>query len=318
MAGSGNPDSFNKNENSAAQKLRLASNSNDEERPRLRLAIQKEGRLTDQTIALLRSVGLDFDSYKQKLFSNCRNFELDILYSRDDDIPEYLATGTADLGVVGQNLIFEEGVDVAELLPLGYGHCSLVVAVPKDSGITDVSQLQGKKIATSYPKSAKKFLDNLGIQADLITLSGAVELAPNLGLSHGIVEITATGSSLVLNELVAIRDILKSEAVIAANHDSLKHPYKKRNIERLLVRLRAAQAAKRSKYVVMNVPRATLDTVISVVPGLKSPTVVPLVDPDWVAVHTVVQEDTFWEVMEQLKEAGAGGILVVPIEKMLL
>ncbi len=299
-------------------KLKLASNSNDEAKPRLRLAIQKEGRLTEHTLDLLRSIGLQFDSYKQRLFSTVRNFELDILYSRDDDIPEYLASGTADLGVVGQNLIFEEGVDVEELAPVGFGHCTLVVAVPKESGITDIQQLNGKKIASSYPKSARKFLDKYNIQADLVNLSGAVELAPNLGVANAIVEITATGSSLILNDLVAIHEILKSQAVLAANHQSLAHPYKARNIERLLVRIKAALAAKQYKYIVMNAPRHKLEDIKKVVPGLKSPTIVPLADPDWVAVHTVVTEDAFWEIMEQLKEAGAGGILVVPIEKILL
>ncbi len=298
--------------------VRLSSNANSEERPRLRLAIQKEGRLTDHTLSLLRSIGLEFESYKQRLFSSVRNFELDILYSRDDDIPEYLASGTADLGVVGQNLLFEEGVDVTELQPVGFGHCSLVLAVPKESHISDPLQLAGKKIATSYPKSAQKYLRSIGIQAEVVTLSGAVELAPNLGVAQAIVEITATGSSLALNDLIAINTIMKSEAVLAANKTSLEHPYKARNINRLLVRVRAALAARHHKYLVMNVPRHALDHVISLVPGLKSPTVVPLADPDWVAVHTVIKQDTFWEVIEQLREAGAGGILVVPIEQILL
>jgi len=299
------------------EKLRLRSNSNEEAQPRLRLAIQKEGRLTEQTLSLLHSVGLEFESYKQRLFSTCYNFELDILYSRDDDIPEYIASGTADLGVVGQNLIFEEGVDLAELLPIGFGHCSLVVAVPKESGITEVKQLAGKKIATSYPKSAQKFLSSQGIAADIITLSGSVELAPHLGVAQGIVEITATGSSLILNDLVAIETILNSEAVIAANRDSLAHPYKARNIERLMVRIKSALLARQSKYIVMNAPKVALARILEIVPGLKSPTIVPLADPDWVAVHTVINEDVFWDVIEQLREAGAGGILVVPIEKLL-
>jgi ATP phosphoribosyltransferase len=297
---------------------RLGSNSNSEEQPRLRLAIQKEGRLTDHTLNLLRQVGLEFDSYKQRLFSTVQNFEMDILFSRDDDIPEYIATGTVDLGVVGQNLIHEEGVDITELQPVGFGHCSLVVAVPKDSGITSPAQLGGAKIATSYPKSAQKYLQSLGVSAEVVTLSGAVELAPSLGLADAIVEITATGSSLALNDLAPIETILKSEAVLAANKNSLQHPYKARNINRLLVRVRAALSAKEFKYLVMNVPRRNLERVVSVVPGLKSPTVVPLMDPEWVGVHTVIRQDTFWEVIEQLKEAGAGGILVVPIEQIVM
>jgi ATP phosphoribosyltransferase len=300
------------------RQARLGSNSNSEEHPRLRLAIQKEGRLTDHTLNLLRKVGLEFDSYKQRLFSTVSNFEMDILFSRDDDIPEYLASGTVDLGVVGQNLIYEEGVDVAELQPVGFGHCSLVVAVPKESGITDPRQLGGLKVASSYPKSAEKYLKSIGVTAEVVTLSGAVELAPNLGVADAIVEITATGSSLALNDLVPIETIIKSEAVLAANKNSLEHPYKLRNINRLLVRVRAALVAVEFKYLVMNVPRKNLDRVVAAVPGLKSPTVVPLVDPDWVGVHTVIRQDTFWEVIEQLKEAGAGGILVVPIEQIVL
>lgn len=297
---------------------RLGSNSNSEEQPRLRLAIQKEGRLTDHTLNLLRQIGLEFDSYKQRLFSTVQNFEMDILFSRDDDIPEYIATGTVDLGVVGQNLIHEEGVDITELQPVGFGHCSLVVAVPKESGLTSPVQLGGTKIATSYPKSAQKYLQRIGVTAEVVTLSGAVELAPNLGLANAIIEITATGSSLALNDLVPIETILKSEAVLAANKNSLQHPYKAKNINRLLVRVRAALSAKDFKYLVMNVPRRNLEKVVSVVPGLKSPTVVPLMDPEWVGVHTVIRQDTFWEVIEQLKEAGAGGILVVPIEQIVM
>src|SRR4051794_9007844 len=300
------------------RQAKLASNSNSEEQPRLRLAIQKEGRLTDHTLNLLRGVGLEFDSYKQRLFSTVSNFEMDILFSRDDDIPEYIATGTVDLGVVGQNLIHEEGVDVTELQPVGFGHCSLVVAVPKESGITSPAQLGGKKIATSYPKSAQKYLQSIGVSAEVVTLSGAVELAPRLGVANAIIEITATGSSLALNDLAPIETILKSEAVLAANKNSLQHPYKARNINRLLVRVRAALSAKEFKYLVMNVPRRNLEKVVSVVPGLKSPTVVPLMDPEWVGVHTVIRQDTFWEVIEQLKEAGAGGILVVPIEQIVM
>jgi ATP phosphoribosyltransferase len=301
-----------------SNQIKLASNSNLEAKPRLRLAIQKEGRLTEHTLNLLRSIGLEFDSYKQRLFSSVSNFELDLMYTRDDDIPEYVASGTADLGVVGQNLIFEEGVEVEELVQVGFGNCKVVVAVPKESGIHEISQLNGKKIATSYPKTAEKFLRHHGVVAEIITLSGAVELAPNLGLCNAIIEITATGSSLVLNDLVAIHEVLKSEAVLVCNKESLAHPYKARNIQRLIVRIKAAMAARNYKYVVMNAPIDALEDIKKAVPGLKSPTIVPLSDPNWVAVHVAVMEETFWEVMERLKEAGAGGILVVPIEKILL
>ena len=288
---------------------------------RLRLAIQKEGRLTDYSLTLLRSVGLEFDSYKQRLLSRVRNFDLDILYSRDDDIPSYLASGTVDLAVIGQNLLFEEGVGddaVIELLPLGFGQCRLVVAVPKESGISSPRQLVGQRVATSYPRSAKRYFDNLGVAIEPITISGAVEMTPSLGIAQAIVEITATGSGLIMHDLVAIADIMQSEAVLAVNARTYADPDKRRTIERLMLRIRAAHAAKNYKYLMMNAPEASLDRIRAIVPGLKSPTVIPIATPGWVAVHTVVKEEVFWDIMEQLREAGAGEILVVPIEKILL
>jgi ATP phosphoribosyltransferase len=284
----------------------------------LRLAIQKEGRLTDDTLALLRSIGLEFESFRRKLFSNCRNFPLALLHTRDDDIPEYVSAGTVDLGIVGRNLLHEEGAVVEELLPLGFGYCSLVVAVPKESPITHVEQLAGAKIATSYPRSAQRFFDEQRVPVEIITISGSVEVAPLLGLSSAIVDLTATGSSLVLNDLRPIYTILESEAVLAAHPAVLADAGKKAQIDRLLLRIKGVLAAKRYRYVMMNAPRAALDQIYHIVPGLKMPTVVPLSDPEWVAVHTAVSEDVFWEVIEALREAGASEILVSPIEKLVL
>ena len=289
-----------------------------ESAPRLRMAIQKDGRLTEQTVALLRGIGLDFDVYEQRLYSAVRNFGLDLLFTRDDDIPRYVASGTADLGVVGRNLIDEEGAEVTELLPLGFGHCALVLAVPKEGGASRLEDLAGRRIATKYPRTAGRFLATRGIEAELIVLSGALELAPVLNLASAIIDISASGSSLVAHDLVPLHEISRSEAVLVAHPAATTHEAKGTLIQRLLVRLRASLAARQYKYVVMNAPESAVQAIARIVPGLRSPTVVPLVEPGWVALHTVVREDTFWEVMEQLKEAGAGGILVAPIEKMLL
>lgn len=284
----------------------------------LKLAMQRSGRLTDDTLALLRSVGLSVESYGQRLFADCRNFPLSLLYGRDDDIPEYVASGTVDLGVVGQNLLYEEGVDVAEMLSLGFGYCKLVLAAHKDAPIAGAADLRGKRIATSYPRSAARFFAEQGVQVEIVTLSGSVEVAPALGLADAIVELTATGSTLLLHDLRTVEVILESEAVLVANKQALTDPRKRQNIDRLIVRLRSAQDARQYKYVMMNAPRAALPAIQTLTPGLKSPTIVPLNDPEWVAVHTVIKEDEFWDIIEQLRAAGASEILVTSIEKLLL
>lgn len=284
----------------------------------LRLAVQRQGRLTDSTLALLHAIGLEFESYNQRLFSPCRNFPLALLYARDDDIPEYVSAGTVDAGVVGQNLVHEEGAHVAELLTLGYGYCTLVLAVPKESGAQEPRDLSGARVATSYPNSARAYFARHGVHdVEIITLSGSVEVAPGLGLSDAIVEITATGSTLLLNDLRPIDTVLESQAALVANHAALANPAKRADLDRLLMRIKAVGAGRRYKYVMMNAPRRALPEIRQILPGLKEPTVVPLADPDWVAVHAGVQEETFWEVIEGLHKAGASEILVVPIEKLV-
>jgi ATP phosphoribosyltransferase len=284
----------------------------------LRLAIQKEGRLTEQTMSLLHTAGLEFESYRRQLFAACRNFDLELLYVRDDDIPEYVAEGVVDLGIVGQNLVAEYGFDVREVQPLGFGYCRLVVAVADESEVSDPNQLAGCKIATSYPKSAQRYFDSLGVDVTLIPISGSVELAPALGVATAVVELTATGSTLRINDLRAVDTVLTSEATVVANPRSYETPARRRNIDRLLMRLRAVLAAKAHKYVMMNVPRTALERIEQVAPGMKSPTIVPLADPDWVAIHTAISEEFFWDIIEALREAGATEILVSPIEKLIL
>lgn len=285
---------------------------------RLRLAIQRNGRLTDETLKLLHVIGLEFESYGQKLLSRCRNFPLSILYGRDDDIPGYVGLGTADLGIVGRNLIFEEGVDVVELTPLGFGYCQLVIAVLRDSPYQTFQDVANVKLASSYPNSAKRFFAEHGASPDVISISGSVEMAPSLGLADAIVELTATGSTLLLNDLRQIHTILESEAVLVANPASMADPEKRLYIDRLMLRINAVRAAKRYKYVMMNAPRAQLAAIKAVVPGLKSPTVVPLDMDGWVAIHTAIEEEVFWECIEKLREAGASEILVSSLDKLLL
>ena len=267
---------------------------------------------------MLRGIGLQFEDYQQRLLTPCRNFPLDMLYGRDDDIPEYVADGTVDLGVVGRNVLCEKQAKVEELLNLGFGYCSLVVAVPNESDVREPSQLAGHRVATSYPRSAREYFERLGVEVELVSLSGSVEVAPSLGIASAIVDLTATGSTLVLNDLRLVATIFESEAMLIANPESLRRADVKQDIERLLVRVRGSLAARRFKYIMMNVPRSALPAVQRITPGLKSPTIVPLAEPDWVAVHTVIQENEFWEVIERLKEAGASEILVSPIEKLLL
>ncbi len=284
----------------------------------LKMAVQRSGRLTQDTLDLLHTIGLQFESYGQRLFSHCRNFPLSILYARDDDIPGYIGLGTVDLGIVGRNLIHEENVAAEELVPLGFGYCELVVATLRDATYTEPKQLLNARIATSYPASARRYFHELGGAPEIITISGSVEVAPSLGLADAIVELTATGSTLLLNDLRPLATILESEAVLAANPNALADPAKRANIDRLLLRIDAVRAAKRYKYLMMNAPEAALPAIRAVVPGLKAPTIVPLADPGWVAVHTAVEEDAFWESIERLRAAGATEILVSSLEKLLL
>jgi ATP phosphoribosyltransferase len=286
----------------------------------LRLAVQKEGRLTEQTLELLHHCGLEFDSYRNRLFAPCRNFPLSILYGRDDDIPGSVASGTVDLGIVGQNLIAERGVGerVRELVPLRFGQCRLVVAVPNELPYSTPEDLRGRKIATSFPNIVGAYFAQQGIEVEVIEIAGAVEMTPALGIADAIADLSATGSSLLLHDLRPIATLLTSEAALIANPASLADEPRRGSIERLLLRVRGVLAAQRYKYVMMNAPRSALDTIRNIVPGLRNPTVVPLADPDWVAIHTVVDEGAFWEIIERLRSAGASEILVSPIEKLVI
>jgi ATP phosphoribosyltransferase len=285
---------------------------------RLKLAIQRSGRLTDHSIGLLKQIGLSFESYGQRLFSQARNFPLSILYARDDDIPDYVDLQTVDLGIVGRNLVHERNSDVVEITSLGFGYCELVVAVPNESVIKRPEDLLNARIATSYPESARRFFHELGGSPEIVKISGSVEVTPALGVADAIVELTATGSSLQLNDLRSIHTILESEAVLIANPAAMEDPSKRDNIDRIRMRIDAVDAARKHKYIMMNAPESQLSEIRKVLPGLKSPTVVPLADPGWVAIHTAIQEDEFWDKIEQLRAAGASEILVSSLDKLLL
>ncbi|RMD70271.1 MAG: ATP phosphoribosyltransferase, partial [Bacteroidetes bacterium] len=278
----------------------------------LKIAIQKSGRLSDDSRQLLRECGISIQNGKNALIARARNFPLEVLYLRDDDIPQYVADGTADLGIVGQNVVAEAGFEVDEVRALGFGGCRLSLAVPKSVDYPGLEWFGGKKIATSYPNILSRFLSEKGIRAEVHTISGSVEIAPNIGLADGIADLVSSGSTLFSNGLKEVEVIMRSEAVLVARPRLPEG--KKRLLDRLVFRIDAVQRAARSKYVVLNAPNDRIEAISRILPGMKSPTVVPLAEPGWSALHSVINEDEFWEVIDELKEAGAQGILVVPIE----
>jgi len=285
---------------------------------KLKLAIQKNGRLTEETVSFLRSSGLEFESYQQRLFSTCRNFPLEIVYVRDDDISDYVKSGAVDLGVVGQNLINETRPNIRKLLNLRYGFCSLSLAVPKESTIKSVKDLDNKTIATSYPSSTEYFFKKRNIKVNIIKIKGSVEITPILGIASAIVDLVSTGSTLALNDLRIIEKLYDSEAVLLANPLSLKNEKKTKEIDKLLIRFKGVLSAKNYKYVMMNAPEKILPRIKKAIPGLKSPTISPLANPGWISIQSVIKEDVFWQTIEKLKKLGASDILVLPVEKLII
>ncbi|PTQ97960.1 ATP phosphoribosyltransferase [Mucilaginibacter yixingensis] len=280
----------------------------------LKIAIQKSGRLNEKSVELLKNCGLNFENYKSSLISPVSNFPLEILFLRDDDIPEYVQDGIADLGIVGENVIQETGVDVSYLQRLGFGKCSLKIAVPNTANYQSLSDLNGESIATSYPNILEKFLGENNIKADIRTISGSVEISPGLGLANAIFDIVSTGGTLKSNGLKPFADVMSSEAVLIGRKGSENEDL----VKELIQRIQSVLRAKETKYVVLNAPKDNLQTIIDLLPGVKSPSVVPLAEEGWVAIHTVIPERDFWERISKLKEAGAQGIVVMPIEKIIL
>ena len=283
----------------------------------LKIALQRKGRLEKHSKLMLKSIGLDFEYYEGRLFSHCQNFPLDVLFLRDDDIPEYVQNGVTDLGIVGLNVVQEKESKVAQLDSLGFGKCKLSIAVPQRSSLNSLQDLNGKRIATSHTRILQNFLEENKISARVIEISGSVEITPRLDVADAICDLVSTGSTLRMNDLKPIETILKSEAVLVANPRSLEDPKKREVMDRLRTRLQGNIQARQTKYVMMNAPEKSLDKIREILPGMRSPTVVPLAEEGMVAVHSAVPEEVFWDVIELLKKTGATDILVVPVEKMV-
>ncbi|RNC85943.1 MAG: ATP phosphoribosyltransferase [Balneola sp.] len=283
----------------------------------LRIAIQKSGRLTDKTIELLHGIGVEFDNYKRNLMVKTRNFDVELLLLRDDDIPEYVQDGICDLGFVGANEVFEKNADVTVLRGLNYGNCRLSIAAPKESELSTPSDFEGKTIATSYPFLTKKFFEEHSTNVSVVEISGAVEITPQLEVADAISDLVSTGGTLIANGLEELFTILESETKLVRTNKELS-PGKKQLIDKFLVRIDGYQQAKKSRYIMMNAPQNKVDTIKSIIPSMKSPTIVPLAESGMVAIHTVIPINKFWEVMEELKEVGASDIVMLPIESMIL
>ena len=282
----------------------------------LRIAVQSKGRLFDDTMNLLTEADIKISSGRRTLLVQSGNFPLEVLYLRDDDIPQSVASGVADIGVVGENEFIERNEDAEIISRLGFSKCRLSLAIPKDLDYRGVNWFNGKKIATSYPHILKTFLDKQGISAEIHVITGSVEISPGIGLADGIFDIVSSGSTLVSNNLREVEVVMQSEALLIGNKNLSKE--KRATLEEMLFRFKAVKDAEDKKYVRMNAPKAHLEEIISVLPGLKSPTIIPLADEDWCSVHTVLDQKCFWEIIGKLKELGAQGILVTPIEKMIL
>lgn len=282
----------------------------------LRIAIQKGGRLSEKTLGLLENIGLEFDSYKNRILVPCRNYDVELLLVRDDDIPGYVQDGICELGFVGHNVTAETGANVTRLKGLGFGKCRLALAVPKNGPYKTASDLTGKRIATSYPSLTKHFFETARVDVDIIEISGAVEIAPTLRVADAIVDLVSTGGTLKTNGLTELETVLESEAELIQTRNEVSQE-KQTLIDKFLVRIGARQQAERSRYIMMNAPAASLDRICALIPSLKSPTVLPLAENDMVAVHSVIPTLQLWEVMEELKMAGASGIVILPIENMI-
>ena len=283
----------------------------------LRIAVQSKGRLYEETMELLKAAGIKLVAVKRTLLVPSRNFPVELLFLRDDDIPDSVASGTAAIGIVGQNEVLEKKKDVKQIRPLGFSKCRLSLAIPKDADYKGVEWFNGKKIATSYPEILSDFLAKNNIKADIHVISGSVEIAPGIGLADGIFDIVSSGSTLISNNLREVEVVLPSEAVLIGGTNELDDE-KQAILNELLFRIEAVKEAENKKYVLMNVPREKLQAVLAILPGIKSPTVLPLADENWCSVHTVLEEKKLWTCINALKAVGATGILVLNIEEMVL
>ena len=282
----------------------------------LRIAVQSKGRLFEDTMNLLAEADIKISASKRTLLVQSNNFPLEVLYLRDDDIPQSVASGVADIGVVGENEFVERGEDADVISRLGFSQCRLSLAIPKEIEYRGVNWFNGKKIATSYPNILRNYMKEMGVDCEIHVITGSVEISPGIGLADGIFDIVSSGSTLVSNNLREVEVVMKSEALLIGNKNLSAD--KRATLEEMLFRFKAVKDAEDKKYVRMNAPKARLKEIINVLPGLKSPTIIPLADEEWCSVHTVLDQKRFWEIIGKLKEMGAQGILVTPIEKMIL
>lgn len=281
----------------------------------IRIAVQKSGRLSDKSLQLLKDCGIKFDNGGRKLSTQAKNFPMEILFLRDDDIPQYVANGVADLGILGLNEVEEKDQKVDVIKQLGFAGCRLSLAVQKDVDYTGLEWFNGKKVASSYTTIVKKFFADKGINATTEEIGGSVEIAPGIGLAEGICDIVSTGSTLLMNGLKEVETVMYSEAVLISNPNL--NSDKNDLLSKLLFRIEAVQNAQKNKYILLNAPNDKIDEISALLPGMKSPTVLPLAEEGWSSLHSVIEENDFWNVIDQLKDAGAQGILVSPIEKLI-
>ena len=283
---------------------------------KLKLALQKSGRLSEKSLKLLEECGIKISNGTRKLKAVSSNFPLEILFLRDDDIPQYVEQGVADIGILGLNEVLEQKKQIETIQKLGFAQCRLSLAIPKEENYDGIQYFQNKKIATSYPEILSNYFQENNINAQIEKIGGSVEIAPGIGLSDAIFDIISTGSTLLTNGLKEVETVVESEAVLVSNNDLLDE--KKDILKKLLFRINAVKEASESKYILLNVPNENLEKIINILPGMKSPTILPLAESGWSSIHSVIKEDQFWEVIEKLKNEGAQGILVLEIEKMIL
>ncbi|HLV63223.1 ATP phosphoribosyltransferase [Galbibacter sp.] len=286
------------------------------EERRIKIAIQKSGRLNEDSLKILKDCGISIDNGRDQLKALARNFPLEVLYLRNGDIPQYLRDGVVDLAIVGENLLFEKGADLQVIEKLGFSKCKVSLAIPKGQTFDSIKDLEGKRIATSYPNTVKEFLQRENIEADLHIINGSVEIAPNIGLADAIVDIVSSGSTLFKNNLKEVTTLMRSEAVLVASPEIPKEI--NALVEKLKFRIQSVLNARESKYVLLNAPNDKIDDIIALLPGMRSPTVLPLAQEGWSSIHTVIHKDRFWEVIDELRAIGAEGILVCPIEKLVV
>jgi len=282
----------------------------------LRLAVQKSGRLSEASIRLIQECGIHFNHHNAKLKCTALNFPLEMLFLRDDDIPGYVADGVADVGIVGQNVVLENAVAIDTLEPLGFGRCRLSIAVPRAFDYESLASLEGLDIATSYPSLLARHLERNGVRSRIHEISGSAELAPSIGLADAVCDLVSTGSTLLSNGLKEVETVMESQAVLIGRPDLGEDT--QALVDQLRFRMKAVGRARNFKYILLNIPNESIETVSRILPGMKSPTVMPLATEGWSSIHSVVQEDEFWEVIDRLRDAGAQGVLVLPVEKMVL